>query len=166
MDFFVGEIILAAFNFAPKGFAECNGQLLPISQNTALFSLLGTYYGGDGKSTFALPNLQDRVPIGSDWGVGLTPRTLGETGGAATVSLTEAQTPAHTHTMYASGASAALSKAPGGKLYAPTAQSAYGTGAPVAVQGAMPAAEPHENRPPQIALKYFIALQGVFPPRG
>lgn len=165
MDFFVGEIILAAFNFAPKGFAECNGQLLPISQNTALFSLLGTYYGGDGKSTFALPNLQDRVPIGYGAGPGLSPHDYGESGGEATVTLTEAETPAHTHTMYASAASAALSKAPGGKLYAPTAQSGYGTGSPVAATGAMPAAQPHENRPPQLALKYYIALQGIFPPR-
>lgn len=165
MDFFVGEIILAAFGFAPKGFAECNGQLLPISQNTALFSLLGTMYGGDGKSTFALPNLQDRVPIGFGWAPGLSNRDQGQTGGVDTVTLTEAQTPPHTHTLFASGATAALHKSPDGKLYAPTAQSGYATGAPMAAPGAMPAALSHENRPPQLVLKYYIALQGIYPPR-
>lgn len=166
MEPFVGEIIVGPYNFAPKGFAECNGQLLPISQNTALFSLLGTNYGGDGKSTFGLPNLQDRVAIGVGQGPGLTPRFEGETGGLDTVTLTEAQTPPHTHTLNASNAGMALSKAPGGKLYAATTQPTYGTGAPVAVPGAMPATQPHENRPPQLAVKYFIALQGIFPPRG
>jgi microcystin-dependent protein len=122
MDPFVGEIILGPYGFTPKGFAECNGQLLPIAQNTALFSLLGTYYGGDGKSTFALPDLRDRVAIQVGQGPGLSNREQGEMGGVASVVLTEAQTPAHTHTLQASNGGTALSKAPGGKLYAATTQ--------------------------------------------
>jgi microcystin-dependent protein len=96
---FVGEIILAGFNFAPRGYARCDGQLLPLSQNTALFSLLGTYYGGNGVSNFALPNLNGCVPIGAGQGQGLSLRDLGETGGDETVALVEAEMPGHSHTV-------------------------------------------------------------------
>ena len=97
-DPFVGEIRVFGFNYAPDGWASCAGQLLPISQNTALFSILGTSFGGDGKSTFALPNLQGTVPVHVGAGLGLTPRVLGETGGTAEVTLSVAEMPAHSHT--------------------------------------------------------------------
>src|SRR5512137_2001633 len=97
MDPFVAEIRIFPFNFAPKGWAFCNGQIMPISQNTALFSLLGTTYGGNGVSNFALPNLQGSAPIGEGQGPGLSDRVLGETGGEATVSLIGTEIPAHTH---------------------------------------------------------------------
>src|SRR6266436_6571813 len=96
---FLAEIRIFACNFAPTGWATCDGQLLPISQNTALFSLLGTFYGGDGRSNFALPNFQDRVPLHQGQGPGLSPREVGESGGQASVTLTSAQMPAHTHTL-------------------------------------------------------------------
>ena len=101
MDPFVAEIRMVGFNFAPKGWAQCQGQLLPISQNTALFSLLGTMYGGDGKSTFALPNLQGNTPIGQGQGPGLSPRDVGEQGGSPTVTLLQTEIPGHSHTLNA-----------------------------------------------------------------
>ena len=103
-DQFVAEIRIFAGNFAPKGWAFCNGQVMPISQNTALFSLIGTYYGGNGTSNFALPNLQASVPIGVGQGPGLTPRDQGETGGEPAVTLLSSQLPAHSHTALASSA--------------------------------------------------------------
>jgi len=99
---FIAEIGIFAGNFAPRGWAFCNGQILPISQNTALFSLVGTTYGGDGRTTFALPNLQGRAPMHPGTGPGLTTRRLGQSGGVETVTLSEAQMPSHTHTMQAS----------------------------------------------------------------
>jgi microcystin-dependent protein len=102
-DPFVAEIRIFPFNFAPKGWAWCDGQLLPISQNTALFSLLGTTYGGDGKSTFALPDLEGRAPMHPGQGPGLSLHDLGETGGSETVSLLESEIPAHSHAMFADG---------------------------------------------------------------
>src|SRR5215216_3531810 len=100
-DPFVAEIRIVGFNFAPTGWAQCNGQLLPISQNTALFSLLGTFYGGDGKSTFALPNLQGSAAMGQGQGQGLSQRFLGEQSGSQTVTLLQSEIPAHTHAMNA-----------------------------------------------------------------
>ena len=100
---FVAEIRIFGFNFAPKGWAFCDGQILPLSQNTALFSLLGTTYGGDGKSNFALPNLQGSAPMQQGQGPGLSLRDLGETGGETTVSLLQSEIPSHTHTASASG---------------------------------------------------------------
>src|ERR1700730_5371013 len=102
MDPFVAEIRIFPFNFAPKGWAWCNGQILPLSQNTALFSLLGTTYGGDGKSTFALPNMQGNVPMHPGQGPGLSLHDLGETGGSQTVTLLESEIPSHSHAMNAS----------------------------------------------------------------
>src|SRR5215210_4937293 len=107
-DPFVAEIRMFGFNFAPTGWAQCNGQLLPISQNTALFSLLGTYYGGDGKSTFALPNLQESVPVHTGQGQGLSERFLGEQSGTPTVTLLETEIPVHNHFMQANAAPATL----------------------------------------------------------
>src|SRR6266568_1939545 len=117
---FIGEILIVGYNFAPRGFAFCNGQVLPISQNTALFSLLGTTYGGDGISNFALPNLQGCTPIGSGQGPGLTDRILGEVGGAANVTLTSAEMPAHLHTVTTSSQNADRSNAAGNYLAIPS----------------------------------------------
>jgi microcystin-dependent protein len=167
---FVGEIRMFAGNFAPRGYAFCNGQLLPISQNTALFSLLGTFYGGNGVTNFALPNLQDRFPMHWGQGPGLTSRSLGETSGAATITLLESQIPAHTHVPQAS-TSAATSNTPtaASVLATPTAP-AYGPAQdllPLANEALSPAGggQPHENRQPFLALSFVIALQGIYPSR-
>ncbi len=173
-DQFVGEIRMFAGNFAPSGWAFCNGQLLPISQNTALFSLLGTFYGGDGRATFALPDLQGAFALhaGASAGPGLTPRSTGQTGGSETVTLTTAQLPAHGHAMQAvPGAStgtpgAGLSLAPtsnGSALYRAPDGTYLNTAA--ADMGAAGGGGAHANLPPCLALNFIIALQGIFPPR-
>ena len=173
-DQFVGEVRMFCGNFAPSGWAFCNGQLLPISQNTALFSLLGTNYGGDGRSNFALPNLQGAFPMhaGASAGPGLTPRNVGESGGADSVTLTTAQLPAHGHGMQAvPGAStgtpdATTSLAPtsnGSALYrAPDAVYLNTAPSDLAASGGGAA---HNNLPPYLAVTFIIALQGIFPPR-
>lgn len=153
-DPFLAEIRLFAGNFAPRGWAFCNGQILPISQNTALFALIGTYYGGDGKTTFALPDLRDRVPIHQGQGPGLSVRSLGEVGGAGSVQLTLAELPAHVHP--ASDLPATTNRATDA---VPAAGGRYTTATPTG-----PAAA-HNNRPPFLGLAYIIALQGIFPPR-
>jgi microcystin-dependent protein len=167
---FVAEIRIFPYNFAPSGWALCNGQLLPISQNTALFSLLGTTYGGDGKSTFALPDLQGCVPLQPGQGPGLSLRDLGETGGSDTVTLTAAEMPQHAHAVLARN-ELADSPAPGGMALA-RASGAYQTDA---AQNLVPMADaalapsgggaPHNNRQPYLAFNFCIALQGIFPPR-
>lgn len=170
-DPFVAEIRIFPFNFAPKGWAFCNGEVLPISQNTALFSLLGTTYGGDGKSTFALPDLKGRAAMQPGQGQGLSLRNLGEASGSKTVTLLQSEIPAHTHALRAT-AVAADQPAPGGNLtatvtndnpYAP-ASSAL---APMAPQALPPAGgdQPHNNMQPYLVLNFCIALQGVFPAR-
>ena len=170
-DPFVAEIRIFPFNFAPRGWALCNGQLMPISQNTALFSLLGTTYGGNGSSNFALPNLQGRAAMHPGQGQGLTPRTLGETGGSDTVTLLQSEIPVHTHTLMASNeigedrkaAGEAMARSTGGALYGP------GPTSPVAMapQAVAPVGSdlPHNNLMPYLTLHFCIALQGVFPPR-
>ncbi len=173
-DPFVAEIRIFPFNFAPQGWAFCNGQLMPIAQNTALFSLLGTNFGGNGVSNFALPNLQGRFALAPGQGPGLSPRDLGETGGSATVTLQPGQVPGHTHQLMAtasatspSPANAALSQA---LLPPSTAVPVYRNSAnrvpmaPDAV-GVAGGSQPHNNRQPYLALHFCIALQGVFPPR-
>jgi microcystin-dependent protein len=167
---FVAEIRMFCGNFAPSGWALCNGQLLPISQNTALFSILGTTYGGDGRTNFALPNLQGMSPMGQGDGAGLTPATLGQAGGAATVTLTTSQIPAHTHRALGV-AHAGSSPSPSGdtwakeghELYtsAASAQTSMDAGA-LASQGG---GQPHNNLPPYLVVTFIIALQGIFPPR-
>jgi microcystin-dependent protein len=154
-DPFVAEIRLFAGNFAPRGWAFCNGQLLPISQNTALFALLGTSYGGDGRTTFALPDLRGAVPVGAGRGPGLSDRVLGEQGGVPTVTLLRSELPAHG--VPASTARATTNRATDA---VPAAGGRYATGA---VAQANPV--PHNNRPPHLGLHYIIALQGIFPPR-
>ena len=173
-DQFVAEIRIFPFNFAPTGWARCNGQLLPISQNTALFSLLGTFYGGDGKSTFALPDLQDAAALFWGQGSGLSQRFIGETGGSQTVTLLTTELPVHTHTVMAgTGGGQAI---PTGLVWgtssaAKAAANFYAPAAPSPVNmnpGALAIAGstfPHNNMPPYLTLNYCIALQGIFPPR-
>jgi microcystin-dependent protein len=168
---FVAEIRIFPFNFAPTGWAFCDGQLLPISQNTALFSLLGTTYGGNGKSTFALPDLRDATPLHPGQGPGLSLRDLGETGGSAVVTLLPSEMPAHGHAVLAASAQGD-SPSPSGTALANSA-GAYQTNAaqnlvPMA-DAALPASGgdlPHNNRQPYLVLNFCIALQGIYPPRG
>jgi len=167
-DPFVAEIRIFPFNFAPTGWAWCDGQLLPISQHTALFSLLGTTYGGNGKSNFALPNLQGRAPMHPGQGPGLSLHDLGETGGAETVTLLESEMPAHSHTLRATSEDGdrptptARYLARGTNLYA--AAQHLNT---MAIETLAPAGgdQPHNNMQPYLTLHFCIALQGVFPPR-
>jgi len=171
-DPFVAEIRIFGFNFAPTGWAFCNGQLIPLSQNTALFSLLGTTYGGDGKSTFALPDLQGRAPMHPGQGPGLSLHDLGETGGNETVTLLEAEMPAHSHALRANSDLADL-QVPGGARSLARSQnaSAYQTTASplttMAAEALPPTggSAPHNNLQPYQTLSFCIALQGVFPPR-
>jgi microcystin-dependent protein len=171
-DPFVAEIRIFPFNFAPRGWAWCDGQLLPLSQNTALFSLLGTTYGGDGKSNFALPDLQGRAPMHPGQGPGLSLHDLGETGGSETVSLLESEIPAHSHAL-----STSISD---GNVGVPTNQQlATGIGVglfaaanagsivQMAPESLAPAGgdQPHNNLQPYLTFYFCIALQGVFPPR-
>jgi len=167
---FVAEIRVMPYTFAPSGWASCNGQLLPISQNTALFSLLGTNYGGDGRSTFALPNLQGHMAMGTGQGPGLSDRQLAESVGQASVALTANELPAHGHTLRAGASGLAASPANAALAPPATGASAYRMpGATVAMAGDSLGASgdglPHENRPPALGLMFCIALQGIFPPR-
>lgn len=171
-DPFVAEIRVFPFTFAPRGWAWCNGQLLPLSQNTALFSLLGTTYGGNGKSNFALPDLQGRAPMHPGQGPGLSQYDLGQSAGSDTVTLLEPEMPAHNHVLMVStgdeaetniSTNNALTRSKGGNIYAPATpvtQMAGGTLPPVGGNN------PHNNMMPYLAMYFCIALQGVFPPRG
>jgi len=174
MDPFVAEIRMFPFNFAPKGWAWCNGQLLPIAQNTALFSLLGTTYGGNGQTTFGLPNLQGSAALNAGQGPGLSQRFLGETGGSPTITLIVSEMPSHTHA--ASGKAAGGTASPtnmvwgtsnAGKVaanfYAPAASPPVNmnAGALANVGGS----QPHNNLMPYQVLYFNIAMQGVYPPR-
>ena len=173
---FVAEIRIFPFGFAPFGWASCNGQLVPISQNTALFSLIGTYFGGNGVTTFALPNLQGAVPVDQGAGPGLTPRDIGESGGTAQVTLNSTEVPQHGHglqasphqaTLNAPGPQAALGRSAPGFIY--TTPGNAGTPQPLAA-GALGNPEggnqPHNNLMPYLTLNFCIALQGVYPARG
>jgi microcystin-dependent protein len=173
---FVAEIRIFGCNFAPTGWAMCNGQLLPISQNTALFSLLGTFYGGDGKSTFALPGLEGSVPIGQGQGAGLSDRFLGEQGGTETVTLLQSEIPTHTHFWQSGGNTdvadlttplpeTIISTSNNGNAYVPpgTAPLQNMNFQTLSVTGS---SFPHNNLQPYLVLNFCIALQGVFPPRG
>jgi microcystin-dependent protein len=169
---FIAEIRIFAGNFAPRGWAFCNGQLLPVSQNTALFSLIGTTYGGDGRTTTALPNLQGRAPMHPGRGPGLSARRLGETGGGETVTLSEAQMPSHTHTFQGSS-DPPDSRQPGGSLAAaPAGRGAsvlYGTANVVnqdsRTVGSAGGSQAHNNLQPYIVLNFIIALVGLYPSR-
>lgn len=178
-DAFVGEIRIFGGNFAPAGWAFCNGQLLAVSQNSALFSLIGTTYGGDGKTTFALPNLQGRVPMQAGAGPGLTHRPQGSVEGSPTVTLLSSEMPAHTHvpmsvdqpgnTNDPTGAVWAQS-IPQGKirktqapLYGPFGNTVNMNVGALSVSGG---GQPHNNMQPYLALSFIICLEGIFPPRG
>ncbi|MCB9436283.1 MAG: phage tail protein [Anaerolineales bacterium] len=168
-DPFVAEIRMFPFNFAPRGWAWCDGQLLPLSQNTALFSLLGTTYGGNGKSNFALPDLQGRSPMQPGQGPGLSLHDLGETGGSTTVSLLESEIPSHSHALVATEEDVDVSSAVG-NLFG-TGNSSYVSTAPTGSLASVALApaggdQPHNNMQPYLTVYFCIALQGVFPPRG
>jgi microcystin-dependent protein len=174
MDPYIGEIRLFAGNFAPRGWALCNGQIMAIASNTALFSILGTNYGGNGTTTFGLPNLQAGTAIGQGSGPGLTPRQVGETGGSPNVTLTIPTMPSHNHTFTGEQAQAD-NPSPIGNFVAVnrnlspyTAPGASGLNVqpmnPMAV-GVAGGGQPHNNMQPYLGLNYIIALQGVFPPR-
>lgn len=167
---FLGSVSLVPYNFAPVGSALCNGQILPISQNTALFSLLGTTYGGDGRVTFALPDLRGRIPVGMGSGPGLTPRTMGEIAGEESVTLTLQQMPAHNHKAEASSM-AGNTVSPTGAYWAPAPRMLLYSAAtsltamnPLAL-GNAGGNLPHDNLKPYLTLNYIIWLQGIFPPR-
>jgi microcystin-dependent protein len=170
-DPFVAEIRIFPFNFAPKGWAWCDGQLLPLSQNTALFSLLGTTYGGDGKSNFALPDLQGNAPMHPGQGPGLSLHDLGEQGGSETVTLLESEMPSHSHTVKVSQ-SDAIERTPNGQLPAGgIGIGQYGAASnmvPLNAKALAPVGGslPHNNMQPYLTFYFCIALQGVFPPRG
>ena len=170
---FVGEIRIFAGNFAPTGWALCNGQLLPISQNTALFSLLGTQFGGDGKSNFGLPNLQDSVPIGQGQGPGLSQRFIGETGGTDSVTLIQSEMPSHNHQAQGNAISDHASPDPTvlwGSLAGRNPPPLYQSGntdvtmSPLALSVAGESF-PHNNLQPLLVLNFIVAMQGVFPSR-
>jgi microcystin-dependent protein len=170
---FLAEIRIFAGNFAPKGWAQCNGQIVPISQNTALFSLLGTTYGGDGKSNFALPNLQGCAPMHAGQGPGLSLRDLGETGGEQTVTLLQTEMPAHSHTVQCLSSGDA-NNSPQGNIWAgggrgapPIYTSSTAHNVPMNPLGTSITGGdlPHNNMPPFLGLTFIIALQGVFPAR-
>ncbi|HWE86700.1 MAG TPA: tail fiber protein [Terracidiphilus sp.] len=169
---YVGELRLVAFNFAPVGWAEAAGQLLPIAQYTAVFSLLGTFYGGDGRSTFALPNMQGNVAIGQGQALGGSQYFIGEVSGSQNVTLLDGEAPQHNHTFSAASLHAdivnpsavAVATTPAGtSIYAPTG------GTKVALNTQMLStfggSQPHNNMMPYLTLNWLIALQGVFPPR-
>lgn len=167
---FIGEIKVFAGNFAPVGWAMCNGQLISIAENAALFNLLGTTYGGDGTQTFALPNLQGRALVHQGQGPGLSNYVQGQTGGAESVAVAPQQSPSHNHSLVGNTAGATASN-PGPTVAMaamPTGEPIYGSGAsPVSLspQAVTPAGggQPHENRQPFLAISYLIALEGIFP---
>lgn len=171
-DPFVAEIRIFPFNFAPKGWAFCDGQLMPLSQNTALFALLGTFYGGDGKSTFALPNLQGSAPLHPGDGSGLSVYFLGQQGGSEFVTLLDSEMPLHTHTMRCvnpvAGADTnvvvgnSIAKSTQGNVYRPQETLVNFSAESLAIAGG---SLPHNNMQPYLTLNFCIALQGVFPPR-
>ena len=178
MDPFLGQISQLGCNFAPQGWALCQGQLLSISQQTALFSLLGVNFGGDGRTNFQLPDLRGRAPVGFGQGPGLSTYNIGQSGGNETVSINSANYPAHSHTLFAT-ASAATGNAPNGLFEAQGQDAGRGavnlalysssgtptTLAPAALTAAAGGGQPHNNRQPYLALNFCIALQGIFPAR-
>lgn len=171
MDPFVAEVRIFAGNFAPKGWATCDGQLLPISQNTALFSLLGTTYGGDGKSNFALPDMRGRAAMQPGQGPGLSDRYLGESAGEETVTLIVSEIPAHNHTIMSINDSGDTNQPAGNGFARSTGASVYSPSGPQQASLSPTAlsptggSQPHNNMQPYLVLNYIIAMQGVFPQR-
>jgi microcystin-dependent protein len=167
-DPFIGEIMWVGFNFCPRGWADANGQLLPIAQNNALFALYGTIYGGDGRTTFALPDMRSRVSIHTGQGAGLSNYVQGSTGGAESVTLNQAQMPSHSHSVNASAGRSDKNAAgsimgSGGRIYdSPLAASTTMDGSAISSAGG---GQGHENRPPYLTLRACVALVGIFPSR-
>ena len=166
---FLGQISIVGFNFAPRGWALCNGQLISIAQNTALFALLGTTYGGNGQTTYALPDLRGRAPMAFGNGAGLTPRSLGEPSGQEMVTLLATNLPQHAHALNANSARADRANA-AGATFGVAADPTYATTAPTSTlaPNAVTQAggsQPHNNMQPYLALNMIIALQGIFPAR-
>jgi microcystin-dependent protein len=169
MDPYLGEIRPVGFNFAPQGWAFCAGQILSIAQNTALFSLLGTNYGGNGTTTFALPDLRGRVPVGTGQGPGLSTYDLGESSGTETHTLILSEIPPHKHSLQVDTNNAAF-ETPAGHYPAVSARKVYGTGTPTSTLpltgvGIGGGDLPHNNMQPYLTVNYIIALQGIYPTR-
>jgi microcystin-dependent protein len=171
MQPYVGQVIAVGFNFAPSGWVLCNGQLLSISEYEVLYTLIGTTYGGDGQSTFAVPDLRGRSPLGQGTGTGLPPAVVGQTGGSESVALTSTQIAAHPHTLRAASATGTQSEPSGSTVLATQSNLAVNmyhaapgnvTLAPAAV-GAAGGSQPHENRQPFNTVNYIIATVGIFP---
>jgi len=169
---FIGQIIMTGFNFAPRSYALCNGQLLSIAQNTALFSLLGTQYGGDGRVTFGLPDLRGRVPVHQGQGPGLTSRTMGEMSGEETHTLINTEMPMHNHLLMTTNVAGAL-PSPNGNflaassdanvaLFRPTADGSTLNPQSIGLAGG---SQPHNNMQPYLVISFSIALEGIFPSR-
>jgi microcystin-dependent protein len=170
VDPFVAEIRIFGFNFPPTGWATCDGQLLPISQNTALFSLIGTFYGGDGKTTFALPNLQGSAPMNQGQSGGTSERTIGEASGSEAITLLQSEMPVHTHALNAVESTATERQPPNQMFAVGEAMSFYRSAQPNTTMNPSMLATgggslPHNNMQPFLALNFCIALQGVFPQR-
>ncbi len=173
-EYYLGQILLVGFNFCPRGTAQAEGQLLPISQNTALFSLYGTIYGGDGRTTFALPDLRGRSPVGDGNGPGLEPRSLGQRGGANQQTLAVAQMPSHNHPVNATNADGAW-PGPDGKILAADPsetpdETIYSTEPPNKVMndvmiGHVGGNQPHSINDPYLTLRYCVVMQGIYPSR-
>lgn len=171
MDPFVAEIRIFPFNFPPRGWAFCNGQILPLSQNTALFSLLGTTYGGDGKSNFALPDLQGKTPMHPGQGPGLSLHDLGESSGTETVTLLDSEIPSHNHTVMVASLNSQSTNPSNTSLGRGNPVKVYLNSSPTTNMGVNAIATtggnmPHNNMMPYLTMNFCIALQGVFPPRG
>ena len=175
---FLGQVIIFAGTYAPQGWAMCNGQLLSIAQNTALYALLGTTYGGDGRTTFAVPDLRGRLPVGTGTGAGLPPVNIGQSGGSTQVTLTTNNLPAHTHTLQAnsgfgtqgSPTAGAIAQINVGTSREPVAAPAFSPSAPNTNMasgsiGPTGGSQPVNTQPPYLGMNYIIALQGIFPPR-
>ena len=169
---FIGQIITTGFNFAPIGYALCDGQILPISQNTALFSLLGTQFGGNGQTTFALPDLRGRIPVHQGQGPGLTPRTMGESAGEENHTLISTEMPMHNHLMMTVNVAGALGTPNGNFLaassnnqtaiYRPTSDGSSLNPQSISLAGG---SQPHNNMEPYLVISFSIALEGIFPSR-
>lgn len=170
MDQYLGQVLLAGFNFAPVGWRFCDGSLLPISQFDALFALIGTTYGGDGVSTFALPDLRGRTALGQGSGPGLSPAIMGQRAGSEFVTITSQTYPQHNHSLFGTS-DGGNAQNPSGAILA-AGQVVYKTEAPTVTMNAImcgPATglgNPHENRQPYQVCNWIIAVEGVFPPRG
>lgn len=171
MDPFIGEVSCNGYNFCPRNYAECNGQLIPIAQNTALFSLLGTTYGGNGTTNFALPDLRGRTVLGQGQGAGLTSRVMGEVGGSEAVTLTAQQMPQHRHGVSAnSGSEKSASPTAGIPGVTATGAPVYSSASPdtsmaAGALGNSGGSQPHNNLQPYLAVKCCIAVNGIFPSR-